>query len=131
VADDAKWVKIYGTVAVPNCTVTRLQFWGEGGAGADLHVDDVQALDNTGASSNLIPDGTFESGQGAWGGWGVSGLGVVSAAAHSGLQSLQGSMTSGAISRDIKAFVTAGKCYQATAWVSVGNLSAGSGPVKF
>jgi hypothetical protein len=131
VADDTNWVKISGTVAVPNCTLTKLQFWVEGGAGADLYVDDVQVLDIGGGSSNLIPDGTFESGQGAWGGWGVSGLGVVSTAAHSGLQSLKGSMTSGAISRDIKAFVTAGKRYQATAWVSVGNLAAGSGAVRF
>jgi GH35 family endo-1,4-beta-xylanase len=131
VADTASWVQISGTIAVPTCNLTHLVFWVEGGAGSDLYVDDVQLLGNSGGSSNLIPDGTFETGQGAWGGWGVSGLGVTNTAAHSGAQSLKGSMTSGAITRDVKAFVTAGKRYQATAWVSVGNLSAGSGSVKF
>lgn len=130
VPDDTNWVQISGTLAVPNCNLSRLLLFVEGGVGADLYVDDVQVLARNG-SSNLIPDGSFESGQGAWGGWGYSSLGVVNTAAHSGLQSLKGSMSSGAISRDIKAFVAAGKRYQATAWVSVANLAAGSGAVKF
>ncbi len=133
VADDTNWVKISGTVAVPNCTLTKLMFWVEGGAGADLYVDDVQVLDNSGGASNLIPDGTFESGQGAWGGWGQASLGVATSSAHAGLQSLKGTgmQQYGAIARDIKPLVTAGKRYQATAWVSVGSLATGSGAVKF
>ena len=40
-------------------------------------------------------------------------------------------MSFGALARDIKALVAPGKRYQATAWVSVANLAAGSGQVKF
>ena len=68
------WTQFSGTVAVPNCALTQLQLFVEGGAGADLFVDDVQILDNSGSSSNLITDGTFESGQGAWGGFGYTTL---------------------------------------------------------
>jgi hypothetical protein len=127
------WTQFAGTVAVPSCTLTQFQLYVEGAAGADLYVDDVQILDNSGSTSNLIPDGTFESGRGAWGGWGYGTLSVVTTAAHSGAQSLLGAgmQTSGAIARDIKALVTPGKRYQASAWVSVGNLPAGSGPIKF
>jgi len=127
------WVQLSGTVAVPSastCTLTQLQIFVEGGAGSDLYVDDVQVIDNSGPAANLIPDGTFESGQGAWGGWNEASVAVTATAAHSGLQSLLGStMNNGALSRDIKALVTAGKRYQATAWVSVGNLATGSGSV--
>jgi len=133
VPDTTGWVQISGTIAVPSCTLTTLQFWIEGGAGSDLYVDDVQVLDNSGAATNLIPDGTFESGQGAWGGWGETSLGVTATAAHAGLQSLLGTgmQSGGAISRDIKGFVSAGKRYQATAWVSVGNIATPPGAVKF
>jgi endo-1,4-beta-xylanase len=127
------WVQFSGTVAVPNCTLTQLLVWVEGGAGADLYVDDVQVLDTSSVSNNLIPDGTFESGQGAWGGYGFTTLGVVSTTAHSGTQSLEGSgmQPNGLIGRDISALVTPGKKYTATAWVSVGNLAAGSGLAKW
>lgn len=129
----ASWVQFSGTVAVPNCTLTQLQIFVEGAVGADLYVDDVQVLDNSAASSNLISDGTFESGQGAWGGWGYTTLAVTSTAAHAGTRSLLGAgmQPNGALARDIKAFVTAGKRYQASAWVSVGNRAGGSGSVKF
>lgn len=127
------WVRLSGTVAVPNCTLTQLQIYVEGAAGADLYIDDVQVLDDSATSSNLIPDGTFESGQGAWGGWGYTALAVTSTAAHAGTRSLLGSgmQANGALARDISALVTAGKRYQASAWVSVANLAAGSGAVKF
>jgi endo-1,4-beta-xylanase len=128
----AGWVQLAGTVIVPTCDLVQLQLFVEGGAGADLYVDDVQVIDNSGASSNLITDGTFESGQGAWGGWGYATLGRVSTSAHAGTYSLQGTgMNFGAISRDIRALVTPAKRYQASAWVSVANLPAGSGQVKF
>ncbi|HKO46942.1 MAG TPA: endo-1,4-beta-xylanase [Polyangiaceae bacterium] len=129
----ASWSQLSGTVSVPNCTLTQLQLFVEGAAGADLYVDDVQVLDNSAASSNLIADGTFESGQGAWGGWGSAALTVTTSLAHAGTSSLLGSgmQPNGALARDIAALVTAGKRYQATAWVSVGNVAAGSGSVKF
>lgn len=129
----AAWVEFAGTIAIPNCTVSQVQLFVEGGVGADLFVDDVQILDDSGVATNLITDGTFESGQGAWGGWGYTSIGTVATSAHSGAQSLKGTALSAnaALARDIKALVAPGKRYQATAWVSVGNLAAGSGAVKF
>jgi endo-1,4-beta-xylanase len=125
------WVQLSGTVTIPStCTLTQLQVWVEGASGADLFVDDVQLIDNSGGPTNLITDGTFESGQGAWGGWGYTSLSVVTTSAHGGTHSLMGAGISfGAIARDIKALVAPGKKYTATAWVSVGNLAAGSGGV--
>ncbi|HET9958267.1 MAG TPA: endo-1,4-beta-xylanase [Polyangiaceae bacterium] len=133
VASSADWVQLAGTIAVPNCTLTQLQLFVEGGAGADLYVDDVQVMDNSAASGNLITDGTFESGPGGWGGWGYTSLAVVNTTSHAGSSSLKGTgmQPNGALSRDIKPVVSAGKRYRATAWVSVGNLAAGSGSVKF
>ncbi|HYQ04126.1 MAG TPA: endo-1,4-beta-xylanase [Polyangiaceae bacterium] len=128
------WTQFSGTISIPStCNLTQLQMFVEGAAGADLFVDDVQILDNSGTSTNLITDGTFESGQGAWGGWGYGSLAVTSTSAHGGSKSLLGSsMTpNSAISRDIKSFVAPGKKFKATAWVSVGNIAAGSGSVKF
>lgn len=134
-AGDASWswTELSGTIAVPSCTLTQLLVWVEGGAGSELFIDDVQVLALSGASSNLITDGTFETGQGAWGGFGFETLGVVSTSAHSGAQSLKasGMQTNGLIGRDIAALVTPGKRYTATAWVSVGNLEAGSGLAKW
>jgi GH35 family endo-1,4-beta-xylanase len=132
VPSGATWTQFSGTVAVPNCTLALMQFWVEGGVGADLYVDDVQVIDNSGAPVNLITDGTFESGQGSWFAWGDTSLAVTTTAEHSGTHSLLGSgMHNGAIARDIKSLVSPGKRYQATAWVSVGNLAAGSGGVNW
>jgi len=128
------WTQFSGTIAIPStCNLTQLQLFVENGVGADLFVDDVQVLDNSGTVTNLITDGTFESGQGAWGGWGFGSLAVTTSSVHGGSQSLKGTTMSpnSAISRDIKALVAPGKKYKATAWVSVGSLAAGSGSVKF
>jgi|GEM_PF-555234 len=131
VPSGTSWTQLSGTVAVPNCDLARLQIYVEGGAGADLYVDDVTVTDNGGAPVNLIPDGTFESGQGGWFGWGAT-ISVETSSAHSGTASLRGaSMASGAIARDISSFVAPGKRYTASAWVTVGNLAAGSGSVRW
>jgi GH35 family endo-1,4-beta-xylanase len=120
-----------GTVAVPNCPLQMVQLFVEGAAGADLFVDDVQVVDNSGAPVNLLTDGTFESGQGGWFGWGANPISVVSTSAHGGSKSLQGvNISGGALARDIRTLVTPGKRYQATAWVSVGNVAAGSEQVR-
>jgi hypothetical protein len=100
----------------------------------DLYIDHVSVRPLSGSGLiNLIPDGTFESGQGAWGGWSNDGISVVNTTAHSGLQSLKGTAmrTNAGLSRDIMAMVAPGMRYRATAWVSVGNLATGSGLVKF
>jgi hypothetical protein len=133
VASGPSWTPITGTVAVPNCTLKQLQFWVEGGAGSELYVDDVQILYDNGGSSNLITDGSFESGQGAWAGWGYGSVATVNTTAHAGAYSLKGTgMTEyAALARDIRALVSPGKRYKATAWVSVAGLSADSLDVKF
>ena len=136
VPDTTAWVQIAGTVAIPtasSCALAQLQLFVEGDTGADLYVDDVQVIDNSGPAANLITDGTFESGQGAWGGWSETSVGITATSAHSGAQSLMGTgmQANGAIARDIKGLVTEGKRYQATAWVSVGNVAAPPGAVKF
>lgn len=130
--DGSGWVQITGTVAVPSCTVTQLLFYVQGGAGADLYVDDVQVIDSS-LISNLIGDGTFESGQGAWGGWGYTTLGVTSSLAHTGQQSLLGTgmQSNGGLGRDIKSLVQPGQRYQASAWVSVANLTSPPVLAKF
>jgi hypothetical protein len=133
------WAKLSGTIAVPNCNLRQLQFWVEGADGSDptnrpladqIFIDDVQLLDNSSLCepSNLITDGTFESGSsGAWGGWGQASRGVANTTAHSGTYAFTGTgMNYGALARDIAALVTAGKKYQASAWVSVANVSSGS-----
>jgi hypothetical protein len=131
VPDGGTWAQITGTVTVPNCTVTQVQFYVEGAIGSDLYLDDVQVIDNS-LVGNLISDGSFESGQGAWGGWGYTTLAVTNTTAHSGTQSLlaTGMSQYGAIARDIRSLVAPGKKYQASAWVSVASLSA-PGAVKF
>jgi hypothetical protein len=129
---DGPFVQFAGTVAVPNCTVTQLVLYVEGGAGADLYVDDVQVLDTVTTPANLIPDGAFEAGQGSWFASGATTFGVVSSSAHSGTQSLKGGglAANALLGRDIKALVTPGKKYTASAWVSV-NAAAGSGLAKW
>jgi GH35 family endo-1,4-beta-xylanase len=132
VPSDGTWTQFTGTVTVPNCTLSSLVFYVEGGVGSDLYVDDVAVTATLTGPVNLIPDGTFESGQGSWGGWGEQSVAVTTAAAHSGTHSLLGTaMSNGALSRDISAFVTPGKKYQAIAWVSVDSVAAGSEGVNW
>jgi GH35 family endo-1,4-beta-xylanase len=132
IPSNTTWTQFSGTVTIPNCTLSSIVFYLEGDTGADLYVDDVQILDTSGAPVNLITDGTFESGKGSWYGWNESSLAVTNTAAHGGSQSLEAvGISNGAIARDIKSLVTAGKKYQATAWVSVSNLASGSGSVNW
>ena len=130
---DGTWVQFTGTVAVPNCTLTQLLMWAEGATGPDLYVDDVEVLDTGAAPANLIPDGTFEAGQGAWFGFGLTTMGIDSTTFHSGAQSLKGGgmQPNGALARDIRALVQPGKRYTATAWVSVANRPGGAGLAKW
>lgn len=127
VPDDGGWVEIAGTLNVPNCNLSELVLWVEGGAGADLYVDDVKVMNAS--MLNLIPDGTFETGQGAWYGWSNASLSVIDGYAHSGTHSLVSAnrTQNGALARDVTSLVTAGKRYQATFWLSVTDIAAGSG----
>jgi endo-1,4-beta-xylanase len=126
VADDGQWVKISGTLTIPQCTLTDVQLYVEGGSGADLYVDDVQVIDAS--LSNLLTDGTFESGIGGWFGWNNTSLLVTNTWAHSGLQSLVSAnrTQNGTLARTITNLVAPGKRYQGSFWVSVTNIG-GSG----
>ena len=130
---DGSWVKFSGTITVPNCTLASVQFWAEGGAGSDLYLDDVEVTDVGAPPSNLITDGTFETGKGGWFGWGQTSLDVTTTSFHAGAQSLLGAaMTPGAaIAHDIRGLVQPGKKYTATAWVSVANRTDAPGLVKW
>ncbi|HEV8550404.1 MAG TPA: endo-1,4-beta-xylanase, partial [Polyangiaceae bacterium] len=126
------WVQFSGTLAVPNCTLASVVIWAEGAVGSDLYVDDVQVLAASDGPVNLIPDGTFENGQGNWFSFGSTAFGVDATLAHSGTKSLKGSMqANGAIARDILALVAPGKKYTASAWVQLNNLASGSGLAKW
>lgn len=132
VSSGNSWTLLSGAVTIPSsCVVSQVQIFVEGGAGADLYIDDVQLIDNVSGPTNLLTDGTFESGQGNWFGWGQSSLSVAGVS-HSGTQSLMASgMSNGAIARDATALVSGGKKYTASAWVTVGSLAAGSGQVRW
>jgi len=130
VLDDGQWIEIAGTMNVPDCKLTKLEFYAEGGTGADLYVDDVRVIDVS--LSNLIPDGTFESGLGSWWGWGNTSLSVIEGYAHSGTHSLVSANRTGngTMVRTIASMVSPGKRYQVSFWVSVSGQASGSAQVN-
>ncbi|HYD40393.1 MAG TPA: endo-1,4-beta-xylanase [Anaeromyxobacter sp.] len=121
---EGQWVELTGTLAVPNCPLGEVTIYAEGpGAGIDLLVDNVSARAPT--TTNLIPDGTFESGVGSWFSWnGV--LSTTSALAHGGSRSLvsTGRTGNGPVARSLMGIVEPGKTYQVSFWVSVGNAAS-------
>ncbi|HYQ29658.1 MAG TPA: carbohydrate binding domain-containing protein, partial [Polyangiaceae bacterium] len=87
-----------------------------------------------GGPTNLIPDGNFEGGKGAWGSFGFTTAAAVSTTlTHGGVQSLKAGTASvnAAITRDILPVVAPGKKYTATAYAYVVDPSATPGPLKF
>ena len=123
------WTQISGTVAVPNCNLSSLQFYVEGGSGADLYVDDVQVLDNSNVCSptNLLPDSNFENGIDGWTGQSCAAT-VTSSWFHSGADSLMAVAASASVYpslvRDISSVIQPGQKYQVSAWVSGGTGGA-------
>lgn len=119
VSDDGQWVEIKGTMNVPNCNLTQLQLYAEGGAGVDLYVDDLRVIDPS--LSNVLADGTFESGAGGWFTWGGGTLAATSSRAHGGAQSLglTGRTGNSPIARNLMGIVEPGKSYQVVAWTSI------------
>jgi len=79
-----------------------------------------------GGSTNLIPDGTFETGQGQWGSYNfTTPVAVTNTAAHGGTNSLMAATAAvnANISRSILGFVAVGKKYTATAYARVTDAS--------
>jgi GH35 family endo-1,4-beta-xylanase len=119
-----QWVELAGTLAVPSCALDEVTIYAEGpGAGVDLLVDDVTARAPT--TTNLIPDGTFESSVGSWFSWNGS-LSTTTALAHGGSRSLvsTGRTGNGPVARSLMGIVEPGKTYQVSLWVSVGNAAS-------
>ncbi|HEY5955996.1 MAG TPA: carbohydrate binding domain-containing protein, partial [Polyangiaceae bacterium] len=130
VPDDASWTEIKGTLSLPTCNVTQLQLFVEGDAGADLYVDDVSVTDPS--LSNILPDGTFENGIGAWGTWGGATLSTTTTLNHSGNQAavLTNRTSNAPIARSLTSLVTAGKSYQIVFWASIDSPDNASASVN-
>jgi GH35 family endo-1,4-beta-xylanase len=119
-----QWIELKGTLNVPNCTLSEVTIYAEGpGAGIDLLVDNVSV--RAPVTTNLIPDGTFESSVGSWFSWnGV--LSTTTALAHGGSRSLvsTGRTGNGPVARSLMSIVQPGKTYQVSFWVSIGNAAS-------
>lgn len=119
-----QWVELTGTLNVPSCALSEVTIYAEGpGAGIDLLVDDVSA--RAPVTTNLIPDGTFESSVGGWFSWdGV--LSTTTALAHGGSRSLvsTGRTGNGPVARSLMGVVEPGKTYEVSFWVSIGNAAS-------
>jgi endo-1,4-beta-xylanase len=123
------WTELAGTLVVPDCDLTELLVFVEGPPeGVDLYVDDVSVRKPITAS--LVSNGDFELGTSGWFGWGGT-LGVSTARAHGGLQSLLVSNRSagaGTAAYDLTSAVSAGTTYLTSFFVTIGG--AASAPVN-
>lgn len=119
---DGVWSELKATMNVPNCALTELTLYAEGpGAGVDLYIDDV----NVWIPSNILPDGTFESGIGGWFTWNGE-LRTTTSISHSGAQAaiLARRTGNGPIARSLIGLAQPGKSYQVTFWVTIGNTAS-------
>lgn len=118
-----EWVKLSGSLTIPNCDVTEVSIYVEGAAaGVDMYLDDVEVLP---PSSNLVQNSGFESGTTGWRPWYMSpNLTATREMAYKGEQSLLVSnRTTGngeTAMYDLTAFVRPGTTYAASAWVTIG-----------
>jgi endo-1,4-beta-xylanase len=126
---DGTWTELAGTLVVPDCDLTELLVFVEGPPeGVDLYVDDVSVRQPITAS--LVSNGDFELGTSGWFGWGGT-LGVTTARAHGGLQSLVVSNRSagaGTAAYDLTSAVSAGTTYLTSFFVTIGG--AATAPVN-
>jgi hypothetical protein len=134
---NGNWTLLQGTFTIAKTGFAQVwvqEGWTAGNPNADLYIDHVSIRPVVASNPNLIPDGTFESGQaGGWFSWNPSNPTVTSTTAHSGTNSLMraGMQQYGGIGRDISGLVVIGKKYQASAWVNVGSVAGAKGFVKF
>jgi endo-1,4-beta-xylanase len=117
---NGEWVELAGPLAVPDCDLGELIVYVEGpSAGVDLYVDDVSVRPP--ATSNLVANGTFESGTTGWSSWGGT-LEATTALVHGGAQSLLvTNRTSGSENAiyDLSGIVTADATYNTTVWAAI------------
>jgi GH35 family endo-1,4-beta-xylanase len=119
---DGVWSELKATMNVPNCALTELTIYAEGpAAGVDLYVDDV----NIWVPSNILPDGTFESGIGGWFTWSGT-LATTTTISHGGSQAavLTNRTGNGPIARSLIGLAQPGKTYAVSLWATIGNTTS-------
>jgi len=113
------WVELAGTVTIPaDCNLTSLQLYAEGAAGLNLYIDDVTLYGPPAGPTNLISNGTFETGSSGWYGWSGSVLSASTAQHHGGASSLLRT-GGGTAATDVTAVVEAGRTYTSSFWVLI------------
>lgn len=118
-----QWTKLSGTLAVPDCLLGDVQIFAEGPNGGDLYLDHVSVRAKQ--ASNIVSNGTFESGTSGWYTYGGVAS-ATSARAHSGSRSLLiGNRTGNAPAvTDLSQVVSKGASYSASFWVSIGGAAS-------
>nr|PZN26618.1 MAG: hypothetical protein DIU78_07270 [Pseudomonadota bacterium] len=115
------WVELSGPLSIPDCDLTEVLIYAEGPPeSADLYLDDVFVREPT--VTNLVTNGTFESGTVGWFTWDGT-LAATSERAHGGNQSLVVTNRSGngPAAYSLTSAVSPGASYTATFFVTVGN----------
>jgi endo-1,4-beta-xylanase len=118
------WLELTGVLSVPaDCDLHMLQVYAEGSAVVDLYVDDVSIKGPPPASPvNVVSNGNFETNTSGWFSW-IGSVTSSNTKARSGAQSLLVSGPgTGRAATDLSAVVNAGKGYNTSFWVSVGNV---------
>ncbi|HEU4581687.1 MAG TPA: endo-1,4-beta-xylanase [Polyangiaceae bacterium] len=128
------WVRVTGSVTVPNCTVQSFVLYAEGpAAGVDLLLDDVafwQIDAGPPPSSNVIDNSGFETGTDGWFGFGPVTASSTADRAHGGSRSalISGRTdTWNGLATSLVGRLTPGASYSVSAWAQVGT---GSSPVS-
>lgn len=119
---DGVWSELKATMTVPSCALAEITVYAEGpAAGVDLYIDDV----NIWIPSNLLADGTFESGLGSWFTWSGT-LATTTTLSHGGTQAavLTNRTGNGPIARSLMGIAQPGKSYQVALWATTGNTTS-------
>ena len=125
------YVRVAGSVTVPNCTVQSFVLYAEGPpAGVDLLIDDVafwQIDAGPPPSSNVIDNGSFETSTDGWFGFGPVTASASTERAHSGSRSahISGRTDSwNGFATSLLGRLTPGASYSVSAWAQVGTGSS-------
>jgi hypothetical protein len=125
---DTDYVRVSGSVTVPNCTPQSFVLYGEGpGAGVDLLLDDAAFwLLEVGQVPSVIANGGFETNTDGWFGFGSVTLASTADRARTGSRSgrVSGRTASwNGMATSLVGRLTPGKSYAFSAWAQVGTDS--------
>jgi GH35 family endo-1,4-beta-xylanase len=125
------YVRVAGSVTVPNCTVQSFVLYGEGPpAGVSLLLDDVafwQIDAGPPPSTNIVANSGFETNTDGWFGFGAVTATATTARAHSGTRSAQISGRTDSwngLATSLLGQLTPGASYSVSAWAQVGTGSS-------